>query len=169
MLCSRRGLNFKMTARLGSAGSELWKLAPGSCMSHVLLWEPEASVWNKPEKQQHERISLHFKLLTCWKSAGGTHSCRHLTRHEGDPQQHTESNAYQNKRGRDAAEQRPRLMWHKKTQTETKADVDAQRRLRYTTNREHVLLWNLEISRNRPGNIKLKINDPQRNSHRLPE
>lgn len=92
------------------------------------------------------------------------------TRQEGEPQQHTESNAYQNKRGRDAAEQRA-------TTNVTQMDKKDKHRQKLKLTWTHKGGCDTQQTENtscyetwkytETGNIKLKINDPQRKSHRL--
>lgn len=88
----------------------------------------------------------------------------------GEPQQHTESNAYQNKRGRDAAEQRA-------TTNVTQMDKKDKHRQKLKLTWTHKGGCDTQQTENtscyetwkytETGNIKLKINDPQRKSHRL--
>lgn len=120
----------------------------------------ESSHWSEnskccdetPRGAQLQRLRAFIPKVRRGERAGGTHSCRHLTKRDKKANLNNTQRATLTKIKEEETQQNrgPRLMWQKRqTQTETKADVDAQRRLRYTTNREHVLLWNLEIYRNR--------------------
>lgn len=140
----------------------------------------ESSHWSEnskccdetPRGAQLQRLRAFIPKVTRGERAGGTHSCRHLTKRDKKANLNNTRRATLTKIKEEETQQNggPWLMWHKWT----KKDKHRQKlKLTWT----HKGGWDTQQTENTPcyetwkytetGNIKLKINDPQRKSHRL--